>query len=363
MDKYLISLSSSSKSHSPSPYHDRFIKSKQKSSKTNHKELNDDGDNDRINNKDNEDENELHTADTEVDTGKIVIEAEDEMKQPRKKQKLKQTYLDLEQRDFERKTCKICGMMYSPGVKSDEIDHNRFCSLFRKRGLEYKTKLKDEIQLPVPLLLPSTTTISISSSKTNSDESISIAKSSDERIVMVTADNYIGSLQKKVNAVLQVVDEELGSFRSDMDGDISKRDWKYFLFIKERMVVGFLSCHAIKYGFRVITNQSDKVDNNNDYTSRGSVVTDKSNLNDHETVTLTYSSNDPVSASLGVSKIWVHKDFRRNKIAHRMIEVARYYFEQDKVIPINQLAFSQPTPNGYMFAVKYFKNPNFIVYQ
>ncbi len=345
MDKYLISSSS----HSSSPYNDRLNKSKiqtkQKSAnKTNNNELNrnnDDHDHD-------DDENELHTADTDVDTGKIVIETENESKQPRKKQKLKQTYLDLEQRDFERRTCKKCGMMYSPGVKADEIDHNRFCSLFRNRGLEYKTKLKDEIPLPVPLLTASS----------SNDESISTIKSLDERIVMVTPDNCVGSLQKKVDAVLQVVDEELGSYRSDMHGE-GKKDWKYFLFIKERMVVGFLSCHAIKFGFEVKTNQSGKVENNNDEDNSES----NSGLNEQEAITLTYSSNDPVSASLGVSKIWVHKDFRRSKIAHRMVEVARYYFEHGKVIPINQVAFSQPTSNGYRFAVKYFKNPNFIVYQ
>lgn len=39
--------------------------------------------------------------------------------------KLQQTFLDFGQRDFDRKTCKVCGMVYAPGVPADEKLHKQ----------------------------------------------------------------------------------------------------------------------------------------------------------------------------------------------------------------------------------------------
>ena len=49
---------------------------------------------------------------------------------PTIKSKLKQTFLDLGQNGFSAKECDICGMVYAPGVSSDEGDHLKYHASF-----------------------------------------------------------------------------------------------------------------------------------------------------------------------------------------------------------------------------------------
>lgn len=65
------------------------------------------------------------------------------------------------------------------------------------------------------------------------------------------------------------------------------------------------------------------------------------------------NSNDVNPILLGVKLIWVEEAHRRQSIAHRMLDVARQYFAFGKLFSIDDLAFSQPTDEGFRFACKY----------
>lgn len=61
--------------------------------------------------------------------------------------------------------------------------------------------------------------------------------------------------------------------------------------------------------------------------------------------------NSERDASLGVSRMWVRKEYRRQGIAAKMLSLARK--SQTQPITKAQVAFSQPTMEGFKFACKY----------
>jgi len=70
-----------------------------------------------------------------------------------------------------------------------------------------------------------------------------------------------------------------------------------------------------------------------------------------------------VPALCGVSRIWVLKQARRQQIASRLIDHVRRHFIYGVEIGKNELAFSDPTPDGRKFAEKYSETPNFLVFR
>ena len=50
-----------------------------------------------------------------------------------KRSRLEQTFLDLGQKNFDLKTCKLCGMMYAPGKREDEKIHAKVCKTLQKQ--------------------------------------------------------------------------------------------------------------------------------------------------------------------------------------------------------------------------------------
>jgi len=64
----------------------------------------------------------------------------------------------------------------------------------------------------------------------------------------------------------------------------------------------------------------------------------------------------------GISRIWVHNSARRRGIASRLLEVARENLVYGFVIPRKQVAFSQPTIDGKLFALHYTGTKQLMVY-
>uniref|UniRef100_A0A7S3NGU6 N-acetyltransferase ESCO acetyl-transferase domain-containing protein n=1 Tax=Aureoumbra lagunensis TaxID=44058 RepID=A0A7S3NGU6_9STRA len=61
----------------------------------------------------------------------------------------------------------------------------------------------------------------------------------------------------------------------------------------------------------------------------------------------------PLSADLGIDAVWVHVYHRRKGVASTLIDIARQEFFFAFHVPINRLAFSQPTCDGLAFAFSY----------
>lgn len=75
------------------------------------------------------------------------------------------------------------------------------------------------------------------------------------------------------------------------------------------------------------------------------------------------STSRPTSAWLGVDKVWVHRLHRRQGIASRLLSVARDKLIYGMRVPVDKVAFSQPTQLGQMFASSYTDDDNFLVFR
>nr|CAH0104528.1 unnamed protein product [Daphnia galeata] len=140
---------------------------------------------------------------------------------------------------------------------------------------------------------------------------------------------------KKVETVLsKVVDKELGF--SEI-GIRNPEATKVYLYIAEKKIVGVLVAHSLSKGYRMIPS-SNKA-------SPGKCC-----------------SSDPVPALCGVSRIWTLPTFRRRKTASRLLDAMRSEFIYGKIISIDELAFSDPTETGLVFAQNYTKRQDFLVY-
>ncbi|KAI3903307.1 hypothetical protein MKW98_031961 [Papaver atlanticum] len=63
--------------------------------------------------------------------------------------------------------------------------------------------------------------------------------------------------------------------------------------------------------------------------------------------------NDAVSALCGVRAIWVSPFNRRKHVGTKLLDAARKSFSKGYTIEASQVAFSQPTTAGKVFASKY----------
>ncbi|XP_012870276.1 PREDICTED: N-acetyltransferase ESCO1 [Dipodomys ordii] len=70
----------------------------------------------------------------------------------------------------------------------------------------------------------------------------------------------------------------------------------------------------------------------------------------------------PEPAICGISRIWVFSMMRRRKIASRMIECLRSNFIYGSYLSKEEIAFSDPTPDGKLFATQYCGTGQFLVY-
>ncbi|XP_069461735.1 N-acetyltransferase ESCO2 isoform X2 [Ambystoma mexicanum] len=73
-------------------------------------------------------------------------------------------------------------------------------------------------------------------------------------------------------------------------------------------------------------------------------------------------STKPEPAICGISRIWVFSLLRRKGIASRMMDTIRNTFMYGAFLSGDEIAFSDPTPDGKLFATTYCKTPNFLVY-
>uniref|UniRef100_A0A4W5P4G3 Titin-like n=1 Tax=Hucho hucho TaxID=62062 RepID=A0A4W5P4G3_9TELE len=73
-------------------------------------------------------------------------------------------------------------------------------------------------------------------------------------------------------------------------------------------------------------------------------------------------STNPEPALCGISRIWVFSMMRRTGIASRMIECLRNNFIYGSYLSKEEIAFSDPTPDGKLFATHYCGTSQFLVY-
>ncbi|XP_072170257.1 uncharacterized protein [Diadema setosum] len=226
---------------------------------------------------------------------------------------LEQMTLDLGQKRFGAVTCSTCGTVYTAAHPEDEADHARFhkkyLSSIKFPGWKQEEKLEEF---------------------------------HDGRIIVVTSDapRYA---EKKVDEIRELVDRELGFLEGNPMA--CKEICKTYLFITvDKKVGGCLIAEQITKGYRVIVDEP-KSDSNIESQKAWCC----------ETV--------PENALCGISRIWVPTAMRRRGIASRMMNCLRKNFMYGTILSPDDIAFSDPTPDGKGFATKYTGTPRFLVYK
>lgn len=224
-----------------------------------------------------------------------------------------QLIIDAGQKHFGATMCKSCGMIYAASSPEDELQHVQHHHRFLE-GVKYAGWKKERV----------------------------VAEFWDGKIVLVLPHDPSYAL-KKVEDVQELVDCELG-FQQVIPRCPNKT--KTFLFISdEKRVVGCLIAEPIKQAFRVLSEP-----------------TGPESPSSKECHRAWQCSNVPEPAVCGISRIWVFRLKRRKRIARRLVDTLRNRFMFGCFLSTNEIAFSDPTPDGKLFATKYCNTPNFLVY-
>nr|XP_015198870.1 PREDICTED: N-acetyltransferase ESCO2 isoform X1 [Lepisosteus oculatus]XP_015198876.1 PREDICTED: N-acetyltransferase ESCO2 isoform X1 [Lepisosteus oculatus] len=227
-----------------------------------------------------------------------------------------QLIIDAGQKQFGATTCKSCGMIYSADSLEDDFQHTQFHQRFLD-SIKFVGWKKERV----------------------------VAEFWDGKIILVLPDDPKYAV-KKAEEVRQLADNELG-FQQVSLSCPSKT--KTYLFVNnKRMIVGCLVAEHIKQAFRVLENSGST---NN--------VTKHDFMEHHRAWCC---STQAEKAICGVSRIWVFSLMRRQKIGTRLVDVVRNTFMYGSLLTKEEIAFSDPTPDGKLFATKYCETPAFLVY-
>uniref|UniRef100_A0A3P9KGX0 Establishment of sister chromatid cohesion N-acetyltransferase 1 n=1 Tax=Oryzias latipes TaxID=8090 RepID=A0A3P9KGX0_ORYLA len=223
---------------------------------------------------------------------------------------------DAGQKHFGPVACSVCGMLYSAANAEDESQHLLFHNQFVS-AIKYVGWKKERILAEYP----------------------------DGKIILVLPDDPKYAL-KKVEEIREMVDNDLGFQQVEMK---CPSQTKTFLFISvDKKVAGCLIAEHIQEGFRVIEEAPPEG-------SEGEKVM-------FERQRAWCCSTTPEPAICGISRIWVVSMMRRQGIASRMLECLRNNFIFGSYLSKDEIAFSDPTPDGKLFATNYFGTSQFLVY-
>ncbi|XP_043960207.1 uncharacterized protein LOC122824070 [Gambusia affinis] len=226
------------------------------------------------------------------------------------------TQTDVGQKHFGPEACSVCGMLYSAANPEDESQHLLFHNQFVS-AVKYVGWKKERIMAEYP----------------------------DGKIILVLPDDPKYAL-KKVEEIREMVDNDLGFQQVETK---CPSQTKTFLFISiDKKVAGCLIAEHIQEGYRVIEENPPEG-------SEGEKV-----MFEHQRAWC--CSTTPEPAICGISRIWVVGVMRRRAIATRLIECLRNNFIYGSYLSKDEIAFSDPTPDGKLFATHYFGTSQFLVY-
>ncbi|KAK9884026.1 hypothetical protein WA026_004960 [Henosepilachna vigintioctopunctata] len=134
----------------------------------------------------------------------------------------------------------------------------------------------------------------------------------------------------KVKRVIEVINRDMGYF--DMTFDIGAS--KVFLFILNKNIIGCLVAERKTRGFKVLNSQEE----------------------------IDLCSTEEFAVECGVSRIWVAPQFRKKRVATKLMDALKSHFMLGQLLKNCDIALSSPTTEGKLFAAKYFQTNNFFTY-
>ncbi|KAM9704082.1 N-acetyltransferase ESCO2 isoform 1-T2 [Menidia menidia] len=238
------------------------------------------------------------------------------LRRRKEKQDSDQLIIDAGQKQFGARTCVSCGMVYSADNPEDNFQHTQFHQRFLN-SIKFVGWKKERV----------------------------VAEFWEGKIILVLPDDPKYAV-KKAEDVRCVADSELGFQQATLSRPAQA---KTFLFINsERLVVGCLVAEPIRQAYRVLEQPDRQKDmRRDDFMERHRAWC---------------CSTVPEPALCGISRIWVFSLARRQGIATRMLDTVRSTFTYGSHLTKEEIAFSDPTPDGKLFATKYCGTPAFLVY-
>ncbi|XP_008119559.2 N-acetyltransferase ESCO2 isoform X1 [Anolis carolinensis] len=227
-----------------------------------------------------------------------------------------QMVIDAGQKHFGATVCKSCGMVYSAANPEDEAHHIQYHQRLLE-GIKYVNWKNEHVA----------------------------AEFWDGKIVLIRQSDPKYAT-KKAEDVRQLVDSELGFKQVVLT---CPTQIQTYLFVSnEKKIIGCLIAEPVRRAFRVLSEPTTELDSPN-----------KSGL---EPQRVWCCSTEPENVFCGISRIWVFSLMRRKRVASRMVDVLRRTFCFGSYLSTDEIAFSDPTPDGKVFAIKYCQTPNFLVY-
>ncbi|XP_061098266.1 N-acetyltransferase ESCO2 [Conger conger] len=237
-------------------------------------------------------------------------------KKDQEKQSPDQLIIDAGQKQFGATTCASCGMIYSADCLEDNFQHTQFHQRILD-SIKFVGWKKERV----------------------------VAEFWDGKIILVLPEDPKYAV-KKAEEVRKLADNELGFQQVSLS---CPNKAKTYLFVNSnKMVVGCLITEHIRQAFRVL----EQPERTKDMT--------KADFMDHHRAWC--CSTSPETAICGISRIWVFSLMRRRGVATRLVDTARNTFMYGSHLTKKEIAFSDPTPDGKLFATKYCETPTFLVY-
>lgn len=200
--------------------------------------------------------------------------------------------LDFGQKSIQPVTCS-CGMVYVRGEEADEKQHAKYH--------EESTK---GVKWPARLERP----------KKYYDDC--------SRIVNITA-NEQKLIPEAINKLLKMSEGEM-SAGNDINKILALQNSLFYVFVDHAStLVGYICCQRIQEAYQLIDYQNSKLE------------------------------EEPVAAECGVLYLWVHPSYRRQKIATRLVDVARANLKRSGVIYRSRVAVCDPTEQAIPFFEAY----------
>uniref|UniRef100_A0A2K6EMU1 Establishment of sister chromatid cohesion N-acetyltransferase 1 n=1 Tax=Propithecus coquereli TaxID=379532 RepID=A0A2K6EMU1_PROCO len=169
----------------------------------------------------------------------------------------------------------------------------------------------------------------------------------DETQHLLFHNQFISAVKYVVDEIREMVDNDLGFQQAPL---MCYSRTKTLLFISnDKKVVGCLIAEHIQWGYRVIEEKLPTIRSEEEKVR-------------FERQKAWCCSTLPEPAICGISRIWVFSMMRRKKIASRMIECLRSNFIYGSYLSKEEIAFSDPTPDGKLFATQYCGTGQFLVY-
>ncbi|XP_073529932.1 N-acetyltransferase ESCO2 [Phyllobates terribilis] len=223
-----------------------------------------------------------------------------------------QLIIDAGQKHFGPVSCGSCGMIFSASSAEDEAQHTQYHQRLLER-LRYVGWKKERI----------------------------VAECWDGKILMICPDDPKYAL-RKAEEVRELVDAELGFQQTSLNSPARARTYLYVT--GDKKIAGCLIAEPIRQAFRVLAEPPSPEDKS---------------LERHRAWRC---SSDPQPAICGISRVWVFAPMRRRNIASRLVDAVRSSFIYGSHLSTDEIAFSDPTPDGKLFASTYCAVPDFLVY-